>query len=61
MIELLTFLLLTAIISFVHVTVTQTSRHRNSLREITAYFLSASGGMLLLAAIIEALSLLFQY
>ena len=61
MIELLTFLLLTAIISFVHVTVTQTSRQKNPLREITAYFLSASGGMLLLAAIIETLSLLFQY
>ncbi len=61
MIDLLSFLLLTAVISFVHVTVTQTSRHKTQLREVTAYFLSASGGMLLLAALIEALSLLFQY
>ncbi|MDE0958239.1 MAG: hypothetical protein OSB12_06365 [Planctomycetota bacterium] len=59
--DLAAFLLLTLIISVVHVLVTRTAKSPHSMRrEATRYFLSAAGGMLLLGLIIEVISELFQ-
>ncbi|MBT5737679.1 MAG: hypothetical protein HN891_00115 [Planctomycetes bacterium] len=59
--DLAAFLLLTLVISIVHVLVTRTARSPQSVRrETTRYFLSAAGGMLLLGLIIEVISELFQ-
>ncbi len=60
--ELVVFLVLTAFISVVHVSVTRTADRKDGLpREARRYFISAAGGMLLLGLIIEAIAQLFQY
>ena len=60
--DLVAFLLLTGVISVVHVLVTRPGGSPQGMRkEATRYFVSAAGGMLLLGLIIEAIAELFQY
>ena len=61
MIELLVFLTITAMLSVIHVSVTRIGERKQPLRkEATRYFFSVAGGILLLALIIQGLSMAFQ-
>lgn len=59
--KLLIFLVLTAFVSIVHVSVTRIGERKRSLKkEAIRYFLSVSGGIILLALIIQFSSMAFQ-
>jgi hypothetical protein len=59
--KLLIFLLLTAFVSIVHVSVTQIGERKLPVnKEALRYFLSVSGGIILLALIIQFSSMAFQ-
>ncbi|MEC9476060.1 MAG: hypothetical protein VX764_03385 [Planctomycetota bacterium] len=61
MIELLVFLVLTALIAVVHVSVTRIGERKHPVKqEALRYFLSVAGGILVLGLIIQGLSMAFQ-
>ncbi|MAW78204.1 MAG: hypothetical protein CMJ95_12585 [Planctomycetes bacterium] len=61
MAKMLVFLVMTAMISVVHVSVTRIGERKTSLRqEALRYFLLVAGGITILALIVEFLSMTFQ-
>ena len=61
MAKLLIFLLLTAMISLIHVSVTRIEERKLPLKkEAVRYFLSVGGGIVILALIVQLLSMSFQ-
>ena len=61
MTKLLLFLLMAAMISLVHVSVTRIEERELSLKkEAVRYFLSVGGGIVILALIVQFLSMAFQ-
>ncbi|NRA75922.1 MAG: hypothetical protein HRU16_08250 [Planctomycetes bacterium] len=61
MTKLLLFLLMTAMISLVHVSVTRIEERQLPLKkEAVRYFLSVGGGIVILALIVQFLSMAFQ-